>query len=254
MGEAARSIHDYTMKLVKQEWIGNSLSEEEALFVKWARPLSFYYRRLTEPHKGREVMYVLGWNHDKLRVSLGTFPNLSLNLDPFGALAMSGGGRPVTETSLVYLVDVVLKNFLAADRQGRATVKMLGEETILGRPCVRLEVSAPKGGSDCILQKGETLWDIARKTGQSIAPILHANREKGWKDPEDARAGDRVFVPRYYASRIDLSIDRELNLPVRALIYDNDGMLFERFEHRDLRVNVGLTARDFDPKNPAYRF
>ena len=119
---------------------------------------------------------------------------------------------------------------------------------------LRLQLRTPKEGSTYTLLEGENLWDVARKTGQSIAPLLHANREREWKGPQDARAGDRIFVPRYYASRIDLWIDRELNLPLRALIYDNDGVLFERFEHRDLKVNVGLTAQDFDPKNPEYKF
>jgi hypothetical protein len=30
--------------------------------------------------------------------------------------------------------------------------------------------------------------------------------------------------------------------------------MFERFEHRDLRVNVGLGPKAFSPANPAYRF
>ena len=30
--------------------------------------------------------------------------------------------------------------------------------------------------------------------------------------------------------------------------------LYERYEHRELRVNVGLDDADFDPNNPAYDF
>ena len=61
-------------------------------------------------------------------------------------------------------------------------------------------------------------------------------------------------MPRYYAARIDLWIDDALSLPLVAEIYDERGAIFERFEHRDLRVNVGLDAQDFSPANPEYRF
>jgi hypothetical protein len=43
-------------------------------------------------------------------------------------------------------------------------------------------------------------------------------------------------------------------LPLRAEIYDERGVIFERFEHRDLRVNVGLGPQDFSPRNPEYKF
>jgi hypothetical protein len=254
MGPAADGVRDYEMTLVKQEWSDGSLQPEESLVAKWARPTMYYFKRLSPPHAGREILFVDGWNADKLRVSLGTWPNIRLNLDPFGSLAMSGANHPITETSLVYLVEVVLKNFEEADRLGVATVRQLGDETILGRATTHVQLLAPSAGSSVTIGPNETLWDVARRTGQSMSPILHANEYKGWKSPSDAMPGDSVFVPRFYASRIDLWIDKVLDLPLRAMIYDAKGRLFERFEHRDLKVNVGLTARDFSEKNPDYKF
>src|SRR6185436_7926008 len=90
MGDAAAQVRDYTMTLHKHEWDTDALGPEEVLVSKWARPCSVYLKRLSPPHVGREVLYVAGWNSDRLRVSLGTFPNFRLNLDSFGKLAMSG--------------------------------------------------------------------------------------------------------------------------------------------------------------------
>jgi hypothetical protein len=104
------------------------------------------------------------------------------------------------------------------------------------------------------MSRGETLWDVEHKFGTGMAPILHQNRDRNWATPGDAKPGQTIRVPRYYAARIDLWIDDALSLPLRAEIFDEHGAMFECFEHRDLRVNVGLGPIDFSPANPAYKF
>ena len=65
-------------------------------------------------------------------------------------------------------------------------------------------------------------------------------------------------VPRgerkYYASRMVLHVDRELMLPVDTSFYDDKGDLFERYVYTDVRLNVGITPKDFSKDNPAYGF
>ena len=255
MGTAAGGVRDYTMTLVSQEWKGDALGAEQTLLTKWARPFKVYYKRMCEPHRGREILYAPGWNRERLRVSLKTWPkNIKLNLDPRGDLAMGGTRHPVYESSLIYLVEVILENFRRADERREAHVEDLGLDTILGRPCHRVRVRATPSTSSYTLSAGETLWDVAERFDIAMAPLLHENRDLEWETPGDAKPGQSIRVPRYYAARIDLWIDDELQLPLRAEIYDGAGALFERFEHRDLRINVGLGPRDFSPDNPDYAF
>ena len=255
MGNAIHEIRDYTMTLVSQEWHEDGLGPEQTMAAKWARPFKVYYKRLCEPHKGREILYADGWNDGRLKVSLHTWPkNIKLNLDPHGDLAMGGTRHPVDETSIVYLVNVVLENFRRADANGEASAENLGSETILGRRCQRLRLQTVQAVTTQVLGRDETLWDVGEQHDLAMAPLLHANRAQGWDTPGDAKPGDLIRVPRYYAGKIDLWIDEALNLPLRAEIYDGDGILFERFEHRDLRVNVGLGEEDFSPANPEYKF
>lgn len=252
---AARDVRDYTMTLISQEWDGDRLGPEQSISTKWARPFKVYYKRLCAPHKGREVLYADGWNDGRLKVSLNTWPkNIKLNLDPHGDLAMGGTRHPVDETSIVYLVNVVLENFRRADEKGEATATDLGDETILGRACHRVRLQTKQEDTLYVLAPGETLWDVEKKFDIAMAPLLQQNRVQGWETPGDAKPGATVHVPRYYGARIDLWIDAELELPLRAEIYDGDGNMFERFEHRDLRVNVGLGEKDFSPANPDYKF
>jgi hypothetical protein len=65
--------------------------------------------------------------------------------------------------------------------------------------------------------------------------------------PSDPDAG-------YYCYRVIVSFDLENHLPVRVVIYDWADQLVEEYAYTDLRLNPGLTSRDFDPENPAYGF
>jgi hypothetical protein len=255
MARAVDGVRDYTMTLISQEWRGDGMGPAETLATKWARPFRVYFKRLSEPHIGREILFAPGWNSDKLKVSVHAWPiNLRVNLNPHGDLAMTDCKHPVDESTLIYLVESVLGNFRRAEERGEAMAENQGRETILGRSCHRVRILTSQSVTPYTLLPGETLWDVEKRFDAAIAPLLHANRDLGWTTPGDARPGQTIRVPRYYAARIDLWIDDALSLPLVAEIYDERGAIFERFEHRDLRVNVGLGPQDFSPGNPAYSF
>ena len=58
----------------------------------------------------------------------------------------------------------------------------------------------------------------------------------------------------YYAHRALVSVDVQTRLPVTATIFDAGGRMIEDYAYRDVRLNPPLTALDFDPANPEYRF
>jgi hypothetical protein len=254
MRKAADGIRDYTMVLVKQERRLEGLEPEQRLLAKWARPHRVYFKALDGDNAGQEVLFVRGWNRDLIRAHKGSFPDLTVNLHPLGSWAMAHTHHPVTETSLGLLVGLVLRGVEEADRRGEGTMRLVGREPLLGRSCFRVELTSPPVGEVDAVRPGETLWDVAKRRGSDMFVLLYRNRDRGWKRPGDVRPGDRVFVPRYYASKVELWIDEETRLPLGLRIYAHDGALYERYEHRDLRVNVGLTDLDFDPANPVYRF
>jgi len=255
MGRAVDGVRDYTMTLISQEWDEDGMAPPETHFTKWARPFKVYYKKLSEPNLGREILFVDDWNNGKLKVSIRAWPiNIGVNVSPHGDLAMARTKHPIDETSLIYLVNAVLDAFRRADERGEAFAEDHGGDTILGRECRRVRIFISQSSTTYTLVRGETLWDVAKRFDAAMAPLLHANRELGWTTPGDAKPGQTIRVPRYYASRVDLWIDNALSLPLVAEIFDEQGEMFERFEHRDLRVNVGLGPQDFSPANPEYRF
>jgi uncharacterized protein DUF1571 len=64
----------------------------------------------------------------------------------------------------------------------------------------------------------------------------------------------RAPEARYYAHRALVGVDVDTQLPVSATIFDAEGRMIEDYAYRDVRLNPPLTALDFDPANPEYRF
>ncbi len=68
-----------------------------------------------------------------------------------------------------------------------------------------------------------------------------------------AKMGMNVYLAQVF-------IDEELRVPIRYTAYDWPSVpgsrpeVIEAYTYKDLKVNVGLTDQDFDPKNPSYNF
>jgi outer membrane lipoprotein-sorting protein len=253
MGRAVRDVRDYTMVLDRQERIGERLLPQETMRVKWARPQSMYVYYL-EPHRSREAIYVEGANKNRIKAHKGSFPDLTVNISPTGSTAMKRSHHPMSQASIPFLVDLILSSVRRAEREGEGEMRWVMRERRLDRDTDKLELKSPAVFARYTTKKGETLWDVGRRFGVPMHSVLHFNRDRGWDGPKDPRAGDEVRVPRYPAGRVILWIDRELHLPIEVAVFDHEGKLYERYRHRDLRVNVGLKASDFDPKNPDYGF
>jgi len=59
---------------------------------------------------------------------------------------------------------------------------------------------------------------------------------------------------RFYGAVSYIYIDKEYRFPVAVEIYGWNNELLEKYEYTDIKLNVGLTDKDFDPKNKEYEF
>ena len=87
---------------------------------------------------------------------------------------------------------------------------------------------------------------------------------------ENAKVGDRKCThyrlthhekrPNLTYHMAEVSVDDELGIPIRYGAYDfpkEEGgkpQLLEQYVYTDVAINVGLTDKDFDPRNPSYDF
>ncbi len=221
-------IRDYTATLVKRERIGDKVGEQQFIFTKIRHeqrrggkvivPFSVYLKFLKPKElKGREVIYVRGWNDNKLMAheppgSATYFLVGRISLKPDGFLAMRGNRYPVTEIGIRNLVVRLLEVARQDRRYGECEVDFYKRAKINGRSCTKIEVRHP----------------VRRKYF-------------------------RFNVARIY-------IDDELQIPVRYEAYEwpekpgGSPRLQEEYTYLNVKLNVGLTDRDFDPDNPRYKF
>lgn len=221
-----KDIVDYTCTMVKRERIAGKLLDEEYIYAKIRNrkldgdkvktPLAIYmYFLKPEETKGREVLFVEGENGGKI-------------------CAHEGSGL-IGKLPSVWL----LPNSPLAMKNNRYPITEAGIENLV----VRL---LEKGNRD---RKRDECQVEFRKNAQinkrkcTVLRVIHPV--------------EREYFDFHIA---EVFIDDEYNVPVRYAAYTwptapgEKPVLQEEYTYMQLKLNVGLTATDFDHKNPDYGF
>ena len=213
------AIKDYTATFSKRERVGGELLGHQYLFVKVRHePMSVYTHFLSPRRlKGQEAIWIRGRNGGKLvaHAPPGTF-----------------------RYRLVGMVNLNPGSSLAM-RGNRHPITNTGI-LHLTREIIRIgENDLPHG--ECELTRLEGVKVQDRKC--SRIEVTHPHRRQHFA---------------YHIARI--YIDDELNVPIRFESYDwpaaagGQPRLLEEYTYVNLKLNVGLTERDFDHRNPDYRY
>ena len=221
-----KQVKDYTATIIKQERIGNKLAQRDFMFCKIRNerknklgkvitPLSVYLRYTApESVKGREVLWVQGKNGNKL-TARSKVPLLGWQVVPLKPTSFIA-----MQGQKYPITEIGIMNL---------AVKMIekGERDRKQNECeVNIDRSAIIEGRPC-----------------TTIEIVHPVKRKHFE---------------FHVARI--SIDDELNVPIQYASYSwpkekgGKPVLEEKYTYKDLKLNVGLTDKDFDLKNPEYNF
>jgi len=247
---AIKAVNDYSGKMIKYERFGDEVQKTVMLF-KFARPFQVYVKYLTQ-HEGREAIFRRGWNDNEVKVHKGDFPDITVNLDPLGSTAMDENHHPVTDFGLENTIRISGANLRKALKRQEGTFKVTNGGKLYGEDTWKITATFPKGGHFVKARDDETLFDIARRTGSDMYLLIYTNPD--YDDPDDPDEGDKVFVPRYYGGKVEFIVSKKTGLPRKVSTWDWNGKLYEAYEYPELKLNPGLSARDFNPDNPAYDF
>jgi hypothetical protein len=223
--EIENNVHDYTCELYKREYVDGEVTSWQLMkaSVRHERrtgdgkeiPFSVALQFLKPGSvAGRTVLYVRGRDNDDLIARRGGTrnPNMTLQLDPHGVLAMEGNRYPVTEFGFKNLA--------------KRLIEVLEQELDY---------------RDGELQ----IWENARV---------------GTRKCTHYRLTHHTRRPNLTYHMAEVSVDDELGVPIRYGAYDfpeqegGEPQLLEQYIFAKVRLNVGLEDRDFDPKNPVFRF
>jgi hypothetical protein len=142
--EMDRNIRDYSCTFVKQERIDGELAERQHILMKVLHEPFSVYMSFLKPHQGREVVWVAGQNNNQLVVREAGMKRLlgKMNLDPEGALAMSGQKYPITRVGIRNLTASLARQMEEDTKYGECEVTSKAEK-INGRPATMVQVIHP---------------------------------------------------------------------------------------------------------------
>lgn len=220
------NINDYTAVLVKRERIDDVIGSHEFMAVKIrnrkvangrvVQPLGVYINFLKPSTvKGREVIYVEGQNDGNIVAHEGGFKGKFL---PTVTIPPDG---------------------MLAMRGQRYPMTDIGVENLIVKLIERGQQARQFPEVQCEFRKNARVQDRTCTVLQVTQPT---------KQPTLEFFKAQVFI------------DDEINVPIRYIAYDwpkREGAqpeVLEEYNYLNLKVNVGLTDADFDPRNPAYNF
>jgi hypothetical protein len=222
-----RNIKDYTCTLVKRERVDGKLTDTEYMFTKIRhQPFSAYMYFLPPPAvpgrpaptdnvSGREVIYVEGQNDNNLMAHEGKGLKALV-----GTVSLKPSSPMAMQGNRYPITEVGILNLTKRLIEVGETDRKFGECEVQEYPNAKINNRT----ATCIQVKH---------------PIPRNNF-------------------RYHLARI--YIDDELNIPIRFEAYDwpketgGQPLLLEEYTYVNVKINVGLTDADFDPRNPNYRF
>lgn len=213
--ERLKQIEDYECRLVKRERIDGVLHEHKFMELKLRHePFSVYIRELA-PKSGREVIYVNGqFNNRILGHTTGSEHRL------IGTVSISPTGPRAMSENRYPITEVGIFNLT------KRLIEEAEKDLKWGEIDVKYYGDAKLNGRSCTCME-----------------FIHPNPRKEF---------------RYHIARV--YIDNEKVLPVRYSSYTwprkpgEDPPLIEEYTYLDVKVNVGLTDKDFDVNNPKYGY
>ena len=221
-----QNIADYTCTLVKRERIKGKLGDSQFMFAKVRNrkvengrivtPFSVYlYFLKPDKTKGREVIFVEGQNNGKMIAHEGGAAGRFLP-----AVWLRPTGTMAMRGQLYPITDLGVDNLLVKLLERGQRDRAIGPCTVNFRKNAKIE------NRPC-----------------TILEVVH---------PQPS--------PKYDFHKAQIFIDNQLGFPVRYAAYSwptaagQPLPVLEEYTYLNVKVNVGLTDKDFDPSNKDYNF
>lgn len=166
MERAYTGVKDYTATFYKQERVNGTLMPVETIMLKFRKPFSVYLRWTGDQFNGREVLYVRGWNDDKIRAHQGSFPDITVNLKPDASLAMKGNRHPITDLGFGEVIDKIVRGARLSEMRPQDNVVYVdhGESIVHNTRARCIESVAPiKKFSPYYSHRAKVCFDVKTK-------------------------------------------------------------------------------------------
>jgi hypothetical protein len=192
-----REVQDYEVYFYRQENLKASAhggkskdlrNEEETLLRLRQAPFSIYMEWVGNEHKGRKLVYVQGWNKNRMRVKLTGLAGLILNsidLAPDSIFVRDQSRHPVTSVGIEYLMKKTIKQFDLAKENDVPEAEFLGTEEVGDRTAYKfLKILPDDPEYHChrltIWLDAETYYPLRVETANWQGVVMERYRYEGF--------------------------------------------------------------------------
>ena len=207
-------VRDYTCTFYKRERLDGVLSATHTMAFKARSSPLSFYIKCASPRAGREAIWIRGRNNGKVVAH-----DAGLVKVLAGTMYLDPKGGVAMEDNRHPITEAGLGNLI---------------ETVCHR------------------------WDVELKPGATQVEF-HPGMKVGDRECTMIETTHPRHDPGFVFHRVRLYIDDQLGLPIRLEGYDwpkagAPAELVEEYTYSHLKINPGLTDRDFDPANPSYAY
>lgn len=247
LSTSIQSLKTLRCQVRAQERLGSSYQQARTLMKIAFNPYKVYLRN----QKGIEVLYVTGQNNGDAWVNPNSFPYVTLNLDPRGAVMRKNQHHSTLDAGYGTIAEMLHGSSQRLDRTFEKSFRYAGDTTVQGHAAYILRSDYPQFRYVSYKPaKNESVSTISDKFGCGEYRILERNNlSAGAVVP----VGKTIQVPNSYGRRVLLCIDQKLYLPLVVQVHDDKG-LFEKFEFSDVIPNQPIPAQEFSKDFKDYHF
>lgn len=238
-------------EMTSSERIGAKMVTKNMSFKVQISPRKVYMK---DKDSGVELLYVSGWNNNMPYINPNGFPWVNVSLDMQSARVRADGHHPVTHAGFNYLLTQMKNTEKLIAKEGEKLeniIKIEGNFTWNGRNTTKIVLTNPDFKFiDYTCTQSETLFNLCERINVSEYMVMEKNNlGYGAK----VYQGKVIKIPNAFAKKVELYIDKENNLPIYQLVYDDKGLL-EKFEFKNLKINPQLSSAEFTTQCASYGF
>jgi len=244
-------IETLSYDFIKSERISNKMIDQHLMIKMQREPFKVYLKEVS-PNPGVEILFPYASDPSKALINPNGFPWINLKLDPLGNLMRHNQHHTILDSGFDYILSILNHIFDKYQSQLEHIVVYDGTAIVDGRDCEVFTMTNPRFQYvNYTVLNGEDVSQIADKFRLNEYMILHKNPQI--KSLSDVKQGDLIKIPNDYSSKMTIYVDRIKQVPLRMEIYDDDG-LFEKYEFRNVKVNLPLAAEEFSATYTGYGF
>ena len=243
---AIQSLRTLRCVVDAEERIGRNYVPGHTLMKLSFSPFKAYLKG----QKNIEILYVTGQNSNEAWVYPGSFPYLTLSLNPTASLMRKGQHHTVLQAGFGTITDLLDNPTGPGGTAFTRSFRYAGDTLVQGQSAHILRADYPQFRYVAYkASRNETIPSIASRFSCGEYRILERNDLA--VDSKIAE-GQVVQVPNAYGRRIILVINSKTYLPISVTVYDDRG-LYEKYTFLNVIANQPIPAAEFTKNYKGYK-